>query len=455
MNKLLRSTVAAAVTAAVLTGCTVPGTNTRGGKSNEMTDSYSFTPNEAAESESVYSWLIQPSIQADNIISFDASRIDPDTADNKSYMNYSIVRQNGKYGLIDYAGNFIIKPAYDDYYVCSCGEVVLVNIIDERKKEYEYCTVDADKKISDKPKHTEDESKVYYWDIQSEKVFEGKRGTNVVTEYSSKKTVPVTEANVSLDDYGGYEVSVPDGAMCGLAQDGALITELIYDAYYAPSYKGLGTTLCAFRDTNGKWGYLDKDANVVIDFICDGDPNAYNGFLTDDQNLIHPYLFCDEYIPVYKDGYYSYYSYDGEQVVRAGEFAQARPINNGRAWVKQGDYWGVVQMGEIIEEEKPKEDSSSQASTTTANYWTDTTGLTDSQPDYTDVWTAQTDEFGNIVTTPTYDSQWTDPTYTDPVTNWFDPSTDTQPVDTEPVYTEPVYTDPVDTGEIPGGFYDY
>ena len=453
MNKFLRGTIAAAVSAVIFAGCGVPGVNNKKGGSNQQTDSYSYTANDAVEGEAAYSWLIHPSIRADNIISFDASRIDPDKVENKAYLNYSVIRESGKYGLIDYSGNYIIKPEYDDYYICSCGEIVLVNIIDERKQEYEYCTLDAERKLSDTPKHTADESVVYYWDIQSEKVFEGKRGCTPVTEYLGKKTVAVTEANISLDDYGSFEVSVPDGAMCGLAKDGALITDLVYDAYYAPTVKGIGSTLVALRDSSGKWGYLDNDGNVVIDFICDGDPNAYNGYLVDEQSLIHPYLFCDEYMPVYKDGYYSYYDFSGEQVVRAGEFSQARPINNGRAWVKQNDAWGVIQMGEIIEEEKPKDDSSSQASSTSTSYWTDTSVSTESQPEYTDAWTAQTDEFGNPVTTQSTDSVWTDPVNTDPDPGWFDPTA------TEPAYTEPVYTDPVPTDpavpEVPGGFFDY
>ena len=454
MNKLLRSTAAAVMSAVLMAGCTIPGTNARVGGKNEKTDSYSYSPTVTADSEEVYSWLIRPSVQADNIISFDASRIDPDNATSKMYINYSVIRDSGKYGLIDYAGNVVIKPEYDDYYVCSCGEIVLLNVIDERKHEYEYRTIDDKRQVTDIPAHTEADDPVYYWDTQSQKLFTGQKGDESVTEYTGKKTVAVTEANVELDDYGNYIVKVPEGALCGLAKEGSLIVDCQYDAYYAPAYKGVGSTLVAFLNASGKWGYLDHDGNTVIDFICDGDPNAYNGLLNDDQMLIHPYLFCDDYIPVYKDGYYSYYDFTGEQVVRSGEFAQARPINNGRAWVKQNDFWGVIQMGEIIEEERPVDEDSSIV-TTTSTQWTQTTSeTTESQPEYTD-WTAVTDEYGNPVTTSA-DSTWTDPAYTDPA--YTDPAY-TEPVYTDPVNTQPVVTDPVvtDTGSpgIPSDFFEY
>ncbi|EXM40540.1 hypothetical protein RASY3_01390 [Ruminococcus albus SY3] len=455
MNKILRSTIAAAVSAFIFAGCSVPGITSNNNNGDNMTDSYNYSPTETGDAEQVYSWLIQPSIQADNIISFDASTIDPDNADNRSYINYSVIRQNGKYGLIDYAGNYIIKPAYEDYYVCSCGEIVLLNIIDERNEEYEYCTIDKDRKISSTPQHTVDDSPQYFLDIKSQKVFEGKHGSKSVTEYTGKKTVPVTEANVEMDDYGNLEVSVPDGALCGLAKSGKLLTDMVYTAFYAPSYKGVGSTLVAFRNEDDKWGYLDTDGNVVIDFICDGDPNAYNGMTTDDPAIVHPYLFCDDYVPIYKDGYYSYYDFEGNQVVRAGEFAQARPINNGRAWVKQNDFWGVIQMGDIIEEEKPKDDSSSMATTTSGStYWTATTSdTTESQPEYTDWANVVTDEYGNVVTTP---SEWTDPNVTEPaLTDPVDPGY-TDPVTPDPGYTDPVTPDPgyVDPAPIDPGYTD-
>ena len=467
MNKFLRSTIAAAASVVIFAGCTIPGTNTKVGGKKANTDSYSYSPTETENPEQVYEWLIKPSIQADNIISFDASKIDPDKAESKMYYNYSVIRQSGRYGLIDYSGNIIISPDYDDYYLCSCGEIVLFNVIDERKGEYEYVTLDKDDHPTDIPSHTENSYSVYYWDISTQKVFEGESDSDEVSEYTGKRTVAVTEANVELDDYGSLKVSVPDDALCGLAKEGALLVDCQYDAYYAPSGKSIGNTYVAFRNAAGKWGYFDNEGQQIIDFICDGDPNAYNGMTNDDQLLIHPYLFCDEYLPVYTDGFYSYYDLDGEQVVRQGEFSQARPVNNGRAWIKQGEYWGIIQLGEIVEEEKekPKDDSSSQVTSTTSQYyyWTESTEE-DESADETEL-SVETDENGNAVTTADT-GEWTDTAATLPDDAG---QTDTQPVDTEPVYTEPVvtepafteqpvYTDPVYTEpavpELPGDFFE-
>ena len=466
MNKFMRSAAAAVSAALMMAGCTIPGTNAKVGGNNEMTDSYSYSPTENGEAEQIYDWLIKPSIMADNIISFDASRIDPDNIENKMFMNYSVIRQTGRYGLIDYAGNIVIKPEYDDYYLCSCGEIVLLNVVDERNNEYEYCTLDADRKITEYPMHTEDDHSVYYWDIATKKVFEGKRGSDTVTEYTGKKAVAVTEAEVTLDDYGLLDVSIPDGALCGMAKEGQLLVDCMYDAYYAPTHKGAGSTAVAFKNASGKWGYFDSDGNQIIDFICDGDPNAYNGRLNDDQMLIHPYLFCDDYIPVYKDGFYCYYDFSGEQVVSPGEFAQARPVNNGRAWVKQGDFWGIIQLGDIIEEEKPKNDTSSSSQTTATTtsastyYWTETSTSTESQPEYSQTWAAVTDEYGNPVTSAS--DVWTDTgTYTNTDSAWSETgasepvNTDTPAVTDQPAVTnQGGSTEPAIT-EAQGAEFEY
>ena len=134
--------------------------------------------------------------------------------------------------------------------------------------------------------------------------------------------------------------------------------------------------------------------------------------------------------------------------MKFGELEQVRPVNNGRAWVRKDDLWGVIQLGELIDEPEPKNDSSSQATTTT--YWTAATTASTiiigydelGQPIYSWV---DPNEYTEPVWTPestepvTYDPTL-DPGYTDPVV--------TEPVVTEPVYTEPLYTEPVNTDTV-------
>lgn len=135
MNKIFCSALTAVVAGAMLTGCAMPWE--KGADDDVAPGGYSYTADSNSEQKQAYRWLIEPTINADNIISFDGSQVDPNNEKNTAYANYSVIRQNGKYGIIDYSGNMVVPAEYDDYYTCWCGEVTLFNIINE-KKEYEY-----------------------------------------------------------------------------------------------------------------------------------------------------------------------------------------------------------------------------------------------------------------------------------------------------------------------------
>lgn len=119
----------------------------------------------------------------------------------------------------------------------------------------------------------------------------------------------------------------------GLAKKDKLILDMQYTDFYAPAYKGAGLTCIAFENDEGKWGYVGSDGKTIIDFKCDGDMSAYCGKVIDDEMAVHPYLFTDDYLPVSIDSSYGYYDIDGNCIVKPGEFDQARPAHNGKAWV--------------------------------------------------------------------------------------------------------------------------
>lgn len=442
MKKIFSIAAALMAAAMTLTGCTLPGQN-KGRVNNhiDMVDSYSYTPPEDDQETEVeaYKWLLQPSIKADNIIVFDGSSIDPNEELSRMYVKYAVIREDGKYGLIDYSANLVIKPEYDDYYLCWCGEIVLVKIIDDRKGEYEYCTIDPKtRNITETPAHTENKkAEKYYWDEGSNKIFVMKNGDKAPSEYTGKKAVPVTQAKISLDDFGAYVLEVPEGAKCGLAKQGQLLTDLVYTDFYAAQFRSAGEVYVALKNEEGKWGYFDAEGNERLECQFDGDSSAYNGKLCDDESKTHPYLFNGEYIPVLKDGYYGYYDYEGNCVVKFGELEQVRPVNNGRAWVRKDDSWGIIQLGELIDEPEPK-DESSQVTTTTV-YWTDTTTAANTI-------IIGYDELGQPIYSWVDPNAYTEPEWTEetePVT--YDPTLDPGYVDpgADPAYSDvPLYVEP-------------
>ena len=371
MNKIFCSALTAVVAGAMLTGCAMPWE--KGADDDVAPDGYSYTADSNSEQKQAYRWLIEPTINADNIISFDGSQVDPNNEKNTAYANYSVIRQNGKYGIIDYSGNIVVPAEYDDYYTCWCGEVTLFNIINEKNDEYEYCSIDSSNQVVYYAAEHHDSSPRYYWNSNEEKIYVKDADEEQGEEYTGKKAVVVCEADVKKSDNGFYDISPVSEPLYGLAKKDKLILDMQYTDFYAPAYKGAGLTCIAFENDEGKWGYVGSDGKTIIDFKCDGDMSAYCGKVIDDEMAVHPYLFTDDYLPVSIDSSYGYYDIDGNCIVKPGEFDQARPAHNGKAWVMKSGKWGVIAFGDAPVEEDSSEEETTTTTTTTSYITTTTT----------------------------------------------------------------------------------
>lgn len=374
MNKIFCSALTAVVAGAMLTGCAMPWE--KGADDDVAPGGYSYTADSNSEQKQAYRWLIEPTINADNIISFDGSQVDPNNEKNTAYANYSVIRQNGKYGIIDYSGNMVVPAEYDDYYTCWCGEVTLFNIINEKNDEYEYCSIDSSNQVVYYAAEHNDSSPKYYWNSNEEKIYVKDADEEQGEEYTGKKAVVVCEADVKKSDNGFYDISPVSEPLYGLAKKDKLILDMQYTDFYAPAYKGAGLTCIAFENDEGKWGYVGSDGKTIIDFKCDGDMSAYCGKVIDDEMAVHPYLFTDDYLPVSIDSSYGYYDIDGNCIVKPGEFDQARPAHNGKAWVMKSGKWGVIAFGDAPVEEDSSEEETTTTTTTTSYITTTTTSTT-------------------------------------------------------------------------------
>lgn len=374
MNKIFCSALTAVVAGAMLTGCAMPWE--KGADDDVAPGGYSYTADSNSEQKQAYRWLIEPTINADNIISFDGSQVDPNNEKNTAYANYSVIRQNGKYGIIDYSGNMVVPAEYDDYYTCWCGEVTLFNIINEKNDEYEYCSIDSSNQVVYYAAEHYDSSPKYYWNSNEEKIYVKDADEEQGEEYTGKKAVVVCEADVKKSDNGFYDISPVSEPLYGLAKKDKLILDMQYTDFYAPAYKGAGLTCIAFENDEGKWGYVGSDGKTIIDFKCDGDMSAYCGKVIDDEMAVHPYLFTDDYLPVSINSSYGYYDIDGNCIVKPGEFDQARPAHNGKAWVMKSGKWGVIAFGDAPVEEDSSEEETTTTTTTTSYITTTTTSKT-------------------------------------------------------------------------------
>lgn len=367
MNKSLGIVISCSIVCALLAGCSIPGITGQSDDADEFIPNGSYYTNSSGtEQVKNYKWVIEPSVSSDNIIVFDSSQIDPERESNTSYINISVVCRNGMYGFIDYDGDIVVKPSYSYYYTCPCGETVLYNISDEQNNVYEYCSIDSEGQVHDYVQRHQDYSSSYFWSEPEKAVYELKKNENYATRYNEKKTVVVANADVTDVGGGNFEISGVDDSAYALAKENELVLDFEYTDYYAPAFKGAGLTAIAL-EKDGKWGYVSSSGEVIVPFECDSVLSSYNGTLIDSDENSHPYLFTEEFVPVSVNSSYGYYNIYGECVVEPGEFEQARPVHNGRAWVRKNGLWGVIQLGEIVEEESRAE--TSFVTTTTTYSW--------------------------------------------------------------------------------------
>lgn len=361
--------ICAALSAALLSACTLTG------QSADTDNDFAVVTSQTDDSvETIinYSWSLEPSITADNIIVFDGSQVDPDNLDTEMYKTTAIICKNGLYGFIDYSGNILVTPSYKYYYICSCGQIVLYNT-DSETGEREYCTLSDGGSVLNYITEHESAKVIYYYDESSGSIYYSREADDwAVYKYEEKRTVVAVKASVS-ENYGGCSVNEVSEDKYGLVNSDGVILDFEYDDYYAPAYMGAGITAFALKKDDC-WGYVNSDGETILDFMCDGLFSAYNGEKSDSNETSHPYLFSENYVAVSVNYSFGYYDKNGNCLVSTSEFDQARPVHKSKAWVSTDGSWGVISFGD--EDEYDDEVTTTTTTTTTtvsttasSTYW--------------------------------------------------------------------------------------
>ena len=338
--------------------------------------------------KTAYSWLVKPTLEADDIIVFDKSYV-PDVSPsiydwntNKSeqgapHSKYAIIKKNNDYGFIDYDGQLISKDFYQNFNGCHCGEVAIQdnNIGTESKR----INVSEEMNIIyGQVGHGMGASVVYYAE-NYEKFYTAFIGGPI--DGTKVGEHPFAFRQLSTDEDNNSNCSIGTARLIKISDldtDNAEITEInnkyalfnkgkltsdfIFEKAYSDCY---GQSNIAACKKDGKWGYYSYDGKEIIPCQFDDVQNRINN-----DAIYNAYLPTYGYIAVNKDGGYGYYDIDGNEVIPCGEFEQARPVYDGKAWVKKDGKWGVISIN----------DDKNDINETTKN--TNTIETNDSKADY-------------------------------------------------------------------------
>lgn len=131
----------------------------------------------------------------------------------------------------------------------------------------------------------------------------------------------------------------------GILKNGEMVVGLDDGYDNALTYKDDVTALRKY----GKWYYFDENVNQMTNILaCDG-ALALDGIINSDGTILEytdyvPYLPSDGYIVVNNENGGGYYDVNGNCVIDVGEFEAARPVYDGKAWVKYDGKWGVIDI---------------------------------------------------------------------------------------------------------------
>ena len=333
---------------------------------------YSVSKESFEEQPLNYTWHLEPTIEAEDIIvSDDERRSDEnknevwDIVDVKSSSiddiepvdECAIIKQNGKYGIIRYDGSYVAEVKYNDWHYFGTSEMAVSNYdVLHNDGIYQNTYVFSNKDDIDIVVNLEPArgaiDDYYYYDVKYNKVlddygyhlFDG--SYNVAVEQNDG--VQIGEYD---EENGDYKSIHTDNFEFGTGKYGIGNKDgIVVPCEYDDACMNIGDNIIALKK-NGKWGYFNQEGKQIIDFICEPFeqkvPDAFWGkYSWDNESTDYPFVSTDGYIPVKIEGKCGYYNTNGEEVIPCGTFEEVRPVHNGLVWVKKDGLWGVIRLEE-------------------------------------------------------------------------------------------------------------
>lgn len=298
-------------------------------------------------------WKVEPTIEAEDIL------VSDEYGNNIAYDQCSIIKQNGKYGIIQYDGSYIANPEYEDYFYDSVYEIAVSDPRVENSDTIKDTLVTPDDgelnistdtvwgrgNITNKYIYDETSNQVYCITAPPDRanVYSKSIGT-LVEDYRTDILGEYDEDNNSYAISRDITFFNETSPKYGIAKDGKLIVPCEYEDG-CMNFSGGVTAL----KKDGKWGYFDQNGTQIIDFICEpfASKVLYGGWdKGKGTSANYPFLASD-YIPVKIDGKCGYYDTSGNEVIPCGTFEDVRPVHNHLAWVKKDGKWGVIELKEL------------------------------------------------------------------------------------------------------------
>ena len=331
-----------------LSGSIRPQADTEGSLAETGTPDTAEAPETSASdagaktAEGTVSWVLEPAIEAADIMPVPGCSVQEDIYSG----NVSMLIRDGQTGLIDTAGNVVLEPQFQ--YILRCAGL-LYGFRDDGSS----VLINEDYTLNPDVTHEHDTvSYDYLWDDQQKAVFRivhtpaGTIVEDTPYEVEAGTLVPVISGTV--------EAYTLENARYALAGADGLCTDFIYEDTGKRSWEGM-MAVCL----GGKWGFCSLEGTLVVP--CEYDGAKYLGPVNSEAQSGYiqgaPYGYCEGYVAVKKDGKWGFLDQNGSAVLPF-IFDEARPVQDGSAWVRYEGKWGRVLLS-TQENENPASEKES------------------------------------------------------------------------------------------------
>ena len=319
-----------------------------------------------------YQWVKEPFLEADDI---NVVAAENGTCNYGAFLDadYALIMRGDLIGMVDYNGNVVMDPKYK----------AVRGMLDTKEAHYEFMSdpspagssqvfcVKSSKFVScEEPQCPECGAYFLTCYSATDYAYEAQQGFLGTYTCDALHTAAVGD-EMWLHGQIGFtmidplpaavvarSVSIPQGYMLdttlkgtvaggfGLVRNNEVILPFEYEA--ALSYQSGVAALCK----DGRWGYVNADGTVILPFEYDADllysynPNRYiPNFGDDGKDIFVPYLPSGGYLALNQGDRAGYCDANGQEKIPLGEFASARPVHDGRAWVQDPEtkLWGIIE----------------------------------------------------------------------------------------------------------------
>lgn len=307
-----------------------------------------LSSSEAQSKQEDYEWVLEPNIDADDIIVMDM--------ESKLYENYAIIEKDNKFGIISTNGEMASDLEYDYYYGCITneGEYILRKNSSDTGESFTFKNGKIQINVS---RHGHDGFSrfLFYKDRDRNQVyFTNAYGSGCQYEIGKMQwdnikgeCYPLEEVcniNVGQEyDYGIIYKWDKTGNWGIVSDNGDIVEQCIYDM-------GCVSKNLVMMKKDEEWAYFKRDGQKIIDNIAlDTYKNDNYMDISNDidklNNNFFPFNDVNGIIAVNtKNNGGIFYNMEGTSITENNEFEEVRPAINNIAWVKKDKKWGVIKI---------------------------------------------------------------------------------------------------------------